>query len=54
MLSSTRTPYLSRSIAACSSRRSAITNEAAARPERSSPDNNVSPITPAPKIAVMC
>ena len=40
-------------LAAWSASRSVMTRSAASRPERSRPDSRVSPITPAPKIAVV-
>src|SRR3954453_22408282 len=50
-LDTTSTPYRSRSSVARSSRRSVIRSSSGRRPARISPDSNVSPITPAPRMA---
>src|SRR6478609_4499528 len=52
-LSSTLTPYLALSSAACSVRFSVMESSDTSRPDRTSPDSRVSPMTPAPKIAVV-
>src|SRR6478672_6869592 len=52
-LSSTLTPYLALSTAAWSVRFSVMERSATSRPDRIRPDSRVSPMTPAPKIAVV-
>src|SRR6478672_1608148 len=48
-----RTPYRSTRSAARSGRRAVTTRSSTLRPERTSPDSNVSPMTPAPRIATV-